>query len=321
MHLFSVAARTHRRHGGLLGRKHDAVKLALFSGETAVHRKGAGDVAVVVIIHAASGIDQQQITVLQGCRVGRVMEHAGIVPPGNDGAIGRSAGPGSAEVGLNGGLHLSLIHPRLRHRTGEFMSLCRNAAGLTQSMQLMPLFHQAQSMQDRRWRHQPQGGGAGAGVAVELTAPGRQHQRLDSGVTTHAEGDRFCTDEITGQKGAELIQGMGNVGSVALHGTFSAPTETGPDLGSGVLGMHKQHEPLPLRTMGEEQGNRIRLVKPGEIEKIAVLPERPLAVGVMRGQSSSGNHSSSRTKLIEETLPATGMNAGIELGQTAAGLS
>ena len=85
--------------------------------------------------------------------------------------------------------------------------------------------------------------------------------------------------------------------------------------------MHKQHKPLPLRTMGKEQGNRVRLVKPGEIEKIAVLPEWPLAVGVVRGQGSSGNHSSSSTKLVEETLPATGMNAGIELGQTAAGLS
>ena len=73
--------------------------------------------------------------------------------------------------------------------------------------------------------------------------------------------------------------------------------------------------------MGEEQCNGIRLVKPGEIKKIAVLPKGPLAVSVMCGQCRSGNHSSSSTQLIEEPLPATGMDAGIELGQTAAGLS
>lgn len=140
-------------------------------------------------------------------------------------------------------------------------------------------------------------------------------------MSAYPERDGFCTCEITRQEGAELFKGVGDVSSVALHSPFSAPTKARPHLSGWILGMHKQNKPLSLRTMGEEQCNRIRLVKPGEIEKIAVLPKWPLAVGVVRGQGRSRNHSSSRTKLIEEPLPATGMNAGIELGQTAAGLS
>ena len=176
-------------------------------------------------------------------------------------------------------------------------------------------------MQNRGWRHQPQGGRAGTGVAVELASPGGQHQRLDRRVTTDPEGDGFRTFEVTGQQRTQLIQGMGDVRAVALHSPFRPPAEARPHLRGGVLGMHEQHKAFALGTVGQQQRHRIGFIKSREIEKIAVLSERKFAVGVVGGQGCRRNHGRCRPELIQKPLPATGVNAGIELGHTAAGLS
>ena len=85
--------------------------------------------------------------------------------------------------------------------------------------------------------------------------------------------------------------------------------------------MDEQHKPLPLRAMGQQQSHRIRLIEPGQIEEVAVLTERPLAIGVVGGQGGRRDHCRAGAQLIKEALPAAGVNAGIELGHTAAGFS
>ena len=61
MHPLGGLARPHRRHRRLLGGQHQFVEGPLFATEATVDRKGAGDVAVVVVVQAAAGIDQQQL--------------------------------------------------------------------------------------------------------------------------------------------------------------------------------------------------------------------------------------------------------------------
>ena len=157
MDLFGRPARLHRLDSRHLGSQHQAVELSLLGREAPVHREGAGDVAVVVVIHRTAGIDQQQITVLQRRGVGGVMQHAGVVAPGHDRAIGGPAGTGRTEMRFDRRLHLGLIHSRAGHRPRQLMGLRRNPAGLAQTVQLMRLLAQPQTMQDRRRRHQTQG--------------------------------------------------------------------------------------------------------------------------------------------------------------------
>ena len=64
----------------LLRRKHQAVEVPLFGAEPPVHRERAGDIAVVVVLQRATGINQQQITVRQGGCVGGVAWGAFDVP-------------------------------------------------------------------------------------------------------------------------------------------------------------------------------------------------------------------------------------------------
>jgi hypothetical protein len=68
--------------------------------------------------------------------------------------------------------------------------------------------------------------------------------------------------------------------------------------------------------MGQQQSNRIGLVKACEIEKIAVLAKRPLTIGVMGRESSGGNDGRCRSQLLNEAPTPERMNTGIKRGQT-----
>ena len=120
----------HDSNRGLLRFQHKAVKLPLFRRETAIHGEGAGDITVVVVLQRTAGIDQEQIAVLKRSRVGGVVQHAGVIAAGHDGAIGGAAGPMAAEVRLHRRLHLGLVHARAGDRSRQLMGFGRDPAGL-----------------------------------------------------------------------------------------------------------------------------------------------------------------------------------------------
>ena len=105
---------------------------------------------------------------------------------------------------------------------------------------------------------------------------------------------------------------MGQVGAKLGHGAFRTPTETVPNLGAGLAGLHKQHVALTLGPVGQKQGHRLGFIKTSEIPEVAVLAEGPLAVGVMGHQRSSRNHGSGFPELSEEALTPLGEGRRIE---------
>ena len=112
---------------------------------------------------------------------------------------------------------------------------------------------------------------------------------------------------------------MGQVSAKLGHGAFSTPTETIPNLGAGLAGLHKQHVALTLGPVGQEQGHRLGFIKTGEVPKVAVLAEGPLAVGVMGHQGCRRNHGSSFPELSEETLTPLGEGRRIDHEKAAGG--
>ena len=121
VHRLRRAAGSHNGNRSFLSLQHQAVELPLFRREAAIHREGTGDVAVVVILQRTTGIDQQQVTVLQRGRVGGVVQHAGVITASDDGSVGRTAGPVAAEVGLHRRLHLGFVHARAGDRSGQLV--------------------------------------------------------------------------------------------------------------------------------------------------------------------------------------------------------
>ena len=73
--------------------------------------------------------------------------------------------------------------------------------------------------------------------------------------------------------------------------------------------------------MGQQQSHRIRFIKSSQIKEVAVLAEGPLTIGVMGDQRGRRDHSCGRTKLIEETLPPAGVDAGVEVVHAGVNLS
>ena len=65
------------------------------------------------------------------------MQNAGVVPAGDDRAIGRTSRPLLKEVLLDHALHLALVQPRARHLTGQFMGLRGNARRLAHARDLL----------------------------------------------------------------------------------------------------------------------------------------------------------------------------------------
>ena len=121
MHRLSSTAGSHNGNRSLLGRQHQAVEIPLLRRETAIHRESTGDVAVVVILQRTTGINQQKLTVLKLGLISCVMQHAGIIPASDNGAVGRSTSPIASEVSFHRRLHLSLVHARAGDRAGQLV--------------------------------------------------------------------------------------------------------------------------------------------------------------------------------------------------------
>ena len=313
MHALGGLAGRHHRHRRLLGRQHQLVEGPLFAREAAVDREGAGDVAVVVIAERAAGVDQQQVAIAQQGVVGGVVQHAGVVAAGDDRAVGRSAGALLEEVLLDHGLHLPLVQPGPCHPTRQLVGFGGDAGRFAQALQLLGTLAQPHLMQQRAGRHQPQGGPPRARGAVQLAAPGLQHQRLHLGVAADPEGDALGAVEIPPQPFGQFGAGMGQVGAEAFHRSLAAPAEAVPDLRAGIARLDEQHEGV-VRLVGQEQGHRPGLIEAGEVPEIAVLPERVLHIGVMGHQRCRRDHRGGTAQSPQEFRPPLRQELGIDQG-------
>ena len=313
MHALGGLPRRHHRHRCLLGRQHQLVQGPLLAREAAVDRESAGDVAVVVIAQRAAGVDQQQVAVAQHVVVGGVVQHAGVVAAGDDRTVGGAAGSLLEEVLLDHRLHLPLAQPRPRHPAGQLMGFGGDAGGLAQALQLLGALAQSHLMQDRAGRHQAEGGMAAARGAVQLAAPGLQHQRFHLRVAADAEGNPLRPVEIAGEALRQFAARMGQIGAEAFHRSLAAPTEAVPHLRAGIARLDEQHERV-VGLMGQEQGHRPGLVEAGEIPEIAVLAEGVLDIGVVGHQRRRRDHRGRTSESPQELGPPLRQELRIDQG-------
>ena len=307
MHSLGRATRNDLGDGGLLSPEHQPIERSLLRAEETVDREGAGDVAVVIVLEAATGINQQQIAVLENSRVASVMENTGIVASRHDRAVGRSPGPLLHEVLLNHRLHLPFRQTGPGHLARKFVGLRRNPARLPQERDLLRGLPQPQGMQQRTGRHQPKGGPTAARGLIELGAPGGQHQRLHGRMLTDPEGNPLGPLEVLGQQGRQVLDRVSDRGTELADSAFAAPANPFPDFSLGMLGLHEQHK-RRLGAMGQEQGNGRWFVKPGQIPEIAVLTEVVVNIGVVRHQRRRWNHRGRPPELLQKPLPTLGIN-------------
>ena len=173
-------------------------------------------------------------------------------------------------------------------------------------------------MQQRAGGHQGEGCSTRAGLTVKLRTPGLEYKGFHLGVMANPEGNAFGTLQVLRQQLGQILQGVGKIGPETIHGPFSAPATPRPDLRPWLTGLHKQHIALPFRTVGQQQGHRIRLIESGEIPEVTVLTEWPFAVGVMGDQRRGRNHRSGTTQQRKKPLAPLGMAVLIDHGRDRA---
>ena len=312
MDRFSGLPGSHNSHRGFLSGQHHLVEGALLRAEATVDREGARDVSVVVVVQGATGVDQKQIAVVQHRVIRRVMQNTGVIPAGNNRAIGRTSRPLLKEVLLDHPLHLALIQPGARHLTGQFMGFRGNARRFAHAADLLGALAQPQGMQQRAGRHQAQGRRTTTRRPIELAGPGLQDMGFNLGVLADPEGNALGTTQVIREPFSQLLTGMGQVSAKALYGAFTAPTEPHPDLGAGFLGLDEEDEPFPLGPVRQKEGNGVGLIEARQIPEVTVLAKRPLAVGVVGHQRSGGNHRGGTTEGLKETSTALGKDVRSE---------
>ena len=242
------------------------------------------------------------------------MENAGVIPPRHDRSIGHTTGPLIEEMLFDQRLNLSFAHAGLHNGAGQLVGGGRNPTGLAQTLQLRRLLAQAHAMQQGTGRQQGQGRAPGSRSTIELPGPGGNHQRLNGGMATDAEGDALSTVQIVGKPLLKLRARVGDIGTETLHGPLAPPATSGPNLSGWFARVHKQHKPFPLRPMGQQQSHRIWLIKTGQVPEIAVLTERPFRIGMMGDQGGSGNNRSCTPQILHESLTTIRMTSNINEG-------
>ena len=225
-----------------LGAQHQLVESPLLPAKPPVDGESAGDVGVVVVHQAATGINEQQIPVPQRILIVGVVEDAGVVSPRHDGGISGLARPGVAEVALQQGLNLVFPHARLGRLPGLFMGSATDAGRFPHPLQLPRLLAETHGV-DGGAHVEEAGGVSPVPLApLQLLGPDPQHQRFHMGMATNTKANASCAVEIAVQVFSQLPQGMGRLGAEVLHGAFHPPALAVPHFSSGIPWLYKQHE-------------------------------------------------------------------------------
>ena len=121
MNILGRVSRLNAADRRLLRRQHEGVQRTLLTTETAADGECPRDVAVVVIGQRATGINEQQISVLENGTVVDVVQHACILTTSNDGAVGRSTSSLLKEMLFDQRLNLALCHAWANRCPSQFM--------------------------------------------------------------------------------------------------------------------------------------------------------------------------------------------------------
>ena len=152
MRVGELGAGTGGRNGCILAGQDQVVQRPLGTAEAAIGREGAGDVAGIAIELAAC-VNQDQLAIAHLCRIGAVVQHAGIGPGGHNGAIRRKLRAMAAKLVQQLGLKMvfAQLFPGAQAMRaglhGPHMGACTDVRGAPHDGQFMMVFDQAHLIQ------------------------------------------------------------------------------------------------------------------------------------------------------------------------------
>ena len=295
MRIIEAGAGARGGDGRFLRGQHQFVYGTLRPGEAAIGREGARDVAGVAV-QLAAGIDQHQFACPQRCGIGTVMQHAGVGAGRHDAGIGRVLRAMPAEGVQQLGLQMvfTRIHATAQQagaglhgaHVGFGTDLCSAAHGV----QLARVLDQAHLVEQ----------GAGVELACghqrTLAHAGAQavqpagHAALEAGMGGKGVGHAVGAIEQARQFRVDLRAAEGGFHTQRGRSRFRAQTVAVPDFAFQILGLAEQRGMRARLGIGAQHQRGARLGKAGQVEEVAVMPVRKIAVAVAGPLGGSGNH-------------------------------
>ena len=292
------APRPHLVDGRALRLQHQLVEGALRRAEPSGDGPRPGHVGGVAPV-LRPRVHQHEIALAKGAGVLGVVRPAGVGPARHDARIGEGPAAGAMELVQKLRLHLVLreTRPAGRHRAAvrALGQLDRPAhhAHLRPALVEPHLVHAGvQVHQLGRVRR--------AGAKPLEPA---EHPRVEPGVLAHRVPDVRAVLQEAGQDLVDVVDGKRVVRAVSLAGALEArPRPVHPLLARIPLAAEEQV--LAGLAARQEQGHRLRLRKPREIEEVAVRAVGVLDIAVAARHRGGGREDRAAFARVVEEPPA-----------------
>ena len=272
-------ARVDFLYGRQLRIQHQLVNGLLRLAEATVHRETAGNIGSIVFMFR-TGIDKQNIAVVQRCVVFCVMQDAGVLAAADDGGIG---GLTARLAKLVQELRLQFVfhHARLADVHGALVRTGSDIRGLAHDLDFGAAFVQTHIVYKMFQRNKlVRCMFAGARLAANAIDPANQ-LLVELGRRTHGVKYPLTAFQQAGQNLIDILDGKRVIGAEVLHRALGSGTPAVPGFHFRVAITTKQ-QVLAVFAARRKHHHGFGFRKPGEIVKITVRPEREIHVAVTR---------------------------------------
>ncbi|MNV39880.1 hypothetical protein D3C71_1314720 [compost metagenome] len=299
-------------HGGILAGQHQVVQRTLGACKCAVGGEGARDVAGVAV-QLAARVDQHQLAIAHGGRIGAVVQHAGVRARRHDGAVGRVLRARLAKRVQQLGIEVVFAHilPGAQHAGralhGADVGLRADGACAAHDVLLMRVLEQAHLVEQRAQVVLFCGAdGAIAHTAAHHVEPAL-HPRRQSAVRGKRVPDAGRVFEQARQLAVQLGHRMSRVHSQRSGRGGRAEAVAIPDLALQVLGLAKQRA---AAIVGQHQAST-RLGEASQVVEVTVVAEQKVAVAVARAlQRRRNDGNAPGAQLGSQVRAALGVDRG-----------
>ena len=172
----------------------------MLGAEAAIHRKGAGDIAVVVAV-GATGINQQQIAILQLAVVFHVMQDAGVFPGSDDRRVSRPPTTTRSTKPIEFRLHFIFPNAGPGHLHSPLVGLGGDVGRLAHGRQFQRRFNVPQLVQAGDRVFEGYRAAPFAEIAPALLFPQIQNLRIEVGIMTQAIENAIARLQVLRQLG------------------------------------------------------------------------------------------------------------------------
>ncbi len=231
------------------------------------------------------------------------MQHGRVHAGADDGRVGRALGAIFAEDLAQERVDLVFVAAGFGEVHGAEMRVARDRGGLSHRVELVVrlveahLVEESRGVDDLRRPRNPS-----TGTRTRRVERG-DHLVVERAIFAEAEHEPIVALEIVRQPRGELVHRKGRVGTEVADRSLDACARAVPHFALRVARSDEEHR-VVLGMRARQDEHRVRLVEPGQIEEVRVLPVLVLDVVVPNRHGRRRQHRDTALELGQQSLAA-----------------